>query len=244
MYTIDFSINGLSTEIRLRSQRTPTPCKIKVNNCKLIDLVIRIELTRAILVPRFSYFLRNTTIHIRTFLYLEICFLSIAYSNEDLNVSLCIECSGVTLSTNVVAERNCGVILTPSRVTLSDSEWSQSEWLYKSLVKPLCYHWCRQHSRFVRFCKGTALHKRECYLCPYKMLRYISVNVTQHYKAWMLPASGVITERSRQYRQTKILLRRKQIECCISISNIYTPFNSWKISVILLVSFDWKILPP
>ena len=38
---IDFSINGLSTENRLRSQRTPTPYKIKVNNCKFIDLVIR-----------------------------------------------------------------------------------------------------------------------------------------------------------------------------------------------------------
>ena len=32
---------------RLRSQRTTTPYKIKVNNCKLIDLVIRIELTMA-----------------------------------------------------------------------------------------------------------------------------------------------------------------------------------------------------
>ena len=37
---IDFSINGLSTENCLRSQRTPKPHKIKVNNCKLIDLVI------------------------------------------------------------------------------------------------------------------------------------------------------------------------------------------------------------
>ena len=39
--TIDFSINGLTTENRLRSIRTPTPYKIKVNNCKLIDLAIR-----------------------------------------------------------------------------------------------------------------------------------------------------------------------------------------------------------
>ena len=30
-YTIDFSINGLSTENRLRAQRTSTPYKIKVN---------------------------------------------------------------------------------------------------------------------------------------------------------------------------------------------------------------------
>ena len=42
--SIDISINGLSTENRLRSQRTPTPYKIRVNSCKLIDLVI-IELT-------------------------------------------------------------------------------------------------------------------------------------------------------------------------------------------------------
>ena len=30
-------INGQSTENRLRSQRTSTLCKIKINNCKLID---------------------------------------------------------------------------------------------------------------------------------------------------------------------------------------------------------------
>ena len=47
----DFSINGLSTENHLRLQRTPTPYKIKVNNSKLIDLEIRIELTRLILLP-------------------------------------------------------------------------------------------------------------------------------------------------------------------------------------------------
>ena len=33
--TIDISINGLSTENRHRSQRTPTPTKMKVENCKL-----------------------------------------------------------------------------------------------------------------------------------------------------------------------------------------------------------------
>ena len=44
---IDFSLNGLSTEHHLRS-----PYKIKVNNCKFIDLVIRMEFTRAaILMP-------------------------------------------------------------------------------------------------------------------------------------------------------------------------------------------------
>ena len=55
--TIDFSINGQCTVNRLRSQRIQTPYTIKVNNCKLIDLVIRIEQTRAILMSRFSNFL-------------------------------------------------------------------------------------------------------------------------------------------------------------------------------------------
>ena len=41
--TIDLTINGLSTENRLRSQRTQTQYKINVNNWKLINLVIRIE---------------------------------------------------------------------------------------------------------------------------------------------------------------------------------------------------------
>ena len=53
---IDFSINELWRENCLRSQQTPTPCKIKANNCKLIDLVIRIKLTRTILMSRFSKF--------------------------------------------------------------------------------------------------------------------------------------------------------------------------------------------
>ena len=43
--------------------RPPAPYKIKVNNWKLIDLVIRIELTWVILMPRFSNFLRNLAIH-------------------------------------------------------------------------------------------------------------------------------------------------------------------------------------
>ena len=47
---MDFYINGLSTENRLRSKRTTTQYKITVNNSKSIDL-IRIELTRAILMP-------------------------------------------------------------------------------------------------------------------------------------------------------------------------------------------------
>ena len=73
-------MNGICTENRLRSQRTPTPYKIKVNKCKLIDLVLRIELTRAILKPRFSNFLRNSIIYFRMFLYLKACFLRVAVS--------------------------------------------------------------------------------------------------------------------------------------------------------------------
>ena len=81
-HAIDFTINGLSTENRLRSQRTPTPyTKLKlVNNCKLRDLVIRIELTLAILMPRFSNFLRYSEIHFRTLFYLVICFMRVTVS--------------------------------------------------------------------------------------------------------------------------------------------------------------------
>ena len=78
MYSIiDFSMNGLNIENRLRSRRTITPYKIKVNNSKLIDLVMRIELTQAILMSRFSNFLRNSTIHFRMFLYLVTCLLRV-----------------------------------------------------------------------------------------------------------------------------------------------------------------------
>ena len=73
----DFSIYEQSTENRLRSQRTPTPYKIKLNNCKLIDFMIRIELTRAILMTRFSNFLKISINHIRMFLYLGTCFLRV-----------------------------------------------------------------------------------------------------------------------------------------------------------------------
>ena len=69
---IDFSINGQSTQNRLRSQRTPTPYKIKVNNSKFIYLVIRIELSRSILMLRFSHFLRNSIIYFRMFSYLRV----------------------------------------------------------------------------------------------------------------------------------------------------------------------------
>ena len=56
---IDFSINGLCTANHLRSQRIPTPFKIKVKNYKMLDLVIRIELTRAILKLSYYYFLES-----------------------------------------------------------------------------------------------------------------------------------------------------------------------------------------
>ena len=57
----EFSINGLST---VNHNGPPTPSKIKVNNSKSKDLMINIEVTRAILMPRFSNFLRNLTIQI------------------------------------------------------------------------------------------------------------------------------------------------------------------------------------
>ena len=77
---IDFSINGLCAENRLRSQRSPSPYKIKVKNYKLIDLVRGIELTQAILLLRFSTFLRIPIIYFGMFLYLVICFLRVAVS--------------------------------------------------------------------------------------------------------------------------------------------------------------------
>ena len=77
---LNLYINELCTENRLRSHRTPTPYKIKVNNCKLINLAIRIELTPTILMARFSNFLRNSIIYFRMFLYLETCFLRVTIS--------------------------------------------------------------------------------------------------------------------------------------------------------------------
>ena len=63
-----------------KSRRTPTPYKIKEKTCTLIELVKIIELTWAILIPRFSNFQRNSTILVRMFLYLVTCFLSVAVS--------------------------------------------------------------------------------------------------------------------------------------------------------------------
>ena len=62
---IDFSVNGLSTEIAFDHNGPPTRYKMKVNTCKSIDLVIRIELTK------------NLTIYFRMFLYLVTCFLRV-----------------------------------------------------------------------------------------------------------------------------------------------------------------------
>ena len=79
-WSIDLSINGLYTENRIRSQRTSQPYKIKVNNFKLIDLVIRVELTQAILMLRFSNFLRNSIVHFCMYSYLGTYFLRVAVS--------------------------------------------------------------------------------------------------------------------------------------------------------------------
>ena len=53
---------------------------IKVNNSKLIDLVIRIALTRVILMLWFSNFQRKSIINFRMFLYLETYFLRVTVS--------------------------------------------------------------------------------------------------------------------------------------------------------------------
>ena len=55
----------------------PTQYKIKLNNCKLINLVIKIQLTLEILMQRFSNFLKNSTFNFHRFLYLVTCFLRV-----------------------------------------------------------------------------------------------------------------------------------------------------------------------
>ena len=77
VYTIDFSINRLCAENRLGSQRTPNTVE---NKSKLIVFVIRIELTRTYIMPRFSNFLRNAIINFRMFLHLLTCFLRVSVS--------------------------------------------------------------------------------------------------------------------------------------------------------------------
>ena len=66
---MDWALAASSTKTST-SQRTLSTVQIKVNNWKSIDLVMRIELTRAILMTRFSNFLINSTIQFRMFLYL------------------------------------------------------------------------------------------------------------------------------------------------------------------------------
>ena len=55
----------------------PQQCKKKIS---MIDLVIRIEFTRVILMPRFSNFVRNYTIYFHMFLYLLTSFLRVTVS--------------------------------------------------------------------------------------------------------------------------------------------------------------------
>ena len=97
---IDFSINGLCKENRLRSLRTKTPYKIKVKNCKLINLVIGINLTRAITMPRFSNFMRNSIIHFCLFLYMVTCFPRVTVSLLSRLRAVCIvdACYNLSLS--------------------------------------------------------------------------------------------------------------------------------------------------
>ena len=58
-------------------QWTPTPVQ---NLSKLIDFVMRTELIQAILLPRLTDFLRNSTIHFRMCFYLLTCFLRVTVS--------------------------------------------------------------------------------------------------------------------------------------------------------------------
>ena len=77
------------------SQRTPNTIQ---NWSQLIDLVMRIELTRAILMPRFSNFLRNSTIHFDMCLYLVPYFLRVT-------VSLLCRSQGRTISSSFTYKR-------------------------------------------------------------------------------------------------------------------------------------------
>ena len=88
---MNFSINGLCTENRPLSERTPIPYKIKVT-----DLALTIELTQTILMPRFSNFLRNSPIHV--FIYGNM--LPESHGFVTMPVRSCINdtCSNVSLS--------------------------------------------------------------------------------------------------------------------------------------------------
>ena len=69
-----------SQAVSLKMSKSQRPPKTVQNESKLIDLVTRIVLTRAMLMPRFSNFLRNSIIHFRTCLYLVTCFLRVTVS--------------------------------------------------------------------------------------------------------------------------------------------------------------------
>ena len=83
-----WTLHGCSPSIR-------TDPNTLQNYSKLIDLVVRIELTRAILMQRIFNFLGNLTIHFRMFLYLGTCFLKVTVS---LLCWLQAVCSNLSLS--------------------------------------------------------------------------------------------------------------------------------------------------
>ena len=116
---------------RLRQQRTQTPYKIIVKHCKLIDLVIRIELTRAILMTWFSNFLRNSTIHFRMSLYLVSCFLAESHGFVAVPVTSCIKDACPNLYLYLVSEgrRNC--------LTLWPAQWRAGQTAFENFSENL-----------------------------------------------------------------------------------------------------------
>ena len=71
---------ALAVSLKLStSQRTPNTV-LKVNNCKFIDLVTKIRLTPAILMPLLWNFLRNSTTHFCMFFYFATWFLTVTVS--------------------------------------------------------------------------------------------------------------------------------------------------------------------
>ena len=82
---IDFSINNKFENANITTD--PKHYKIKVNWQIWWILAIRIELTRTILTPRFSNFLRNLTIHFRMYLYLVTCLLFVSCRPQGRTIS-------------------------------------------------------------------------------------------------------------------------------------------------------------
>ena len=72
------SKNEMASKLSRPEKTVPTAyhylMKINVKSCKFKDLEIGIELTRTILMPRFSNFLRNSIIQFCMFLYLVTCY--------------------------------------------------------------------------------------------------------------------------------------------------------------------------